>query len=117
MARSLNQILEEDFTGYTEDELKEQLDISINECREDQGEITVCGITFDASEILKELDPIAYRCAFADFSSEYHEAEDGTYYREEDFEAAQEIELEELEAEEEDEEDDTEEEEENEVSK
>ncbi len=32
-----------------------------------EGDIDVMGISFTSSEILKELDPTAYNCGFADF--------------------------------------------------
>jgi predicted nucleic acid-binding Zn-ribbon protein len=35
--------------------------------REIEGEIKVCGISFDADRILKELDPTAYRCGLLDY--------------------------------------------------
>ena len=33
------------------------------------GEIDVCGLTYRPSVILKNTDPIAYRCSIADYSS------------------------------------------------
>ena len=34
------------------------------------GTIKIAGCTFDASVILKELDPIAYRCFFEDYKAD-----------------------------------------------
>jgi len=34
------------------------------------GSITICGGVFTASKILKEIDPIAFRCYFSDYESE-----------------------------------------------
>jgi len=45
---------------YTEEEYDDMLD----EC---YPEVEVAGITFSPSYALKELDPIAYRCGFADY--------------------------------------------------
>lgn len=44
----------------------ERLDALIDELH---APVVVCGVEFDASRILRELDPIAYRCAVADFTS------------------------------------------------
>jgi len=33
------------------------------------GTVKVCGYEYDTSQILKEVDPTAYRCGFADWSS------------------------------------------------
>jgi len=45
------------------------------------GEIRIGSITFDASRVLEELDPIAYRCGFSDWldGAELEEI-DGEYY-------------------------------------
>lgn len=40
------------------------------------GTFTVAGSTFDAADILSELDPIAYRCALADYEAECEDTED-----------------------------------------
>ena len=51
----------------------------------DETPVDVCGISFDASRILRELDPTAYNCGLSDFaasldpmdeSEEYAELED-----------------------------------------
>lgn len=47
-----------------EDEAYELYDEWLNEM---DGGIEVAGCVFDASRILKELDPIAYRCGFHDW--------------------------------------------------
>ena len=38
---------------------------------DDEGLVTVCGIEFYPSDILKSCDPIAYRCAKSDYESNY----------------------------------------------
>ena len=48
-------VSEEDFNNYLDDE----------------GSVNVCGMTFFPSDILKNCDPIAYRCAKADYESNY----------------------------------------------
>ena len=50
--------------GYAEHELADRFDEVLDECC---GEVSVAGMTFDASRALKELDPIAYRCAYLDW--------------------------------------------------
>lgn len=54
-----------------------------------QGPVRVAGLTFEASEIIKECDPTAYRCGVNDFadSEEWTEIE-GETYRDEDIEKA-----------------------------
>lgn len=34
---------------------------------DEEGRVVIAGITFDRSYILREMDPIAYRCGFNDF--------------------------------------------------
>ena len=46
----------------TDDKYEEFLD-------EVYGEVSVCGITFDAGRILRKLDPIAFRCGKNDYES------------------------------------------------
>ena len=48
----------------TESEFDEMLD-------EIESEVTVCGMTFYPSDILKSCDPVAYRCAKSDYESSY----------------------------------------------
>jgi hypothetical protein len=43
---------------------EDQYDEMIN--GDGDGEVVICGITFDRSRILKELDPIAYNCGYND---------------------------------------------------
>ena len=54
----MENVSEKEVEMFTE----EQYDEMLNE----QGDVMVCGMTFDASRILKELDPIAYSCGFND---------------------------------------------------
>ena len=48
----------------TEQELEEQFDDMLDEVYED---VAVAGYTYATSRALRELDPIAYRCAFNDW--------------------------------------------------
>ena len=47
----------------TMEEAEEMYEEMIDEC---YGEVNV-GVTFNASRVLKELDPIAFRCGFNDY--------------------------------------------------
>ena len=38
-------------------------------------EITICGITFSPGDILKEMDPIAFRCFKSDYEADMEENE------------------------------------------
>ena len=38
---------------------------------DDEGSVIVCGMEFYPSDILKNCDPIAYRCAKSDYESSY----------------------------------------------
>ena len=42
-----------------------------DEFLDDEGSVTVCGMEFYPSDILKSCDPIAYRCAKSDYESNY----------------------------------------------
>lgn len=33
------------------------------------GTVNVCGLEYDAADLLKDCDPVAYRCSFADYVS------------------------------------------------
>ena len=44
---------------YTEDDYLDML-------RDCYGDVEVCGMTMDAATVLKECDPVAFRCGFAD---------------------------------------------------
>lgn len=35
------------------------------------GDVSICGLAYSASLALERVDEIAYRCAFADYTSEY----------------------------------------------
>jgi hypothetical protein len=35
------------------------------------GVVSICGLDYDAADALKEVDPVAYRCGYADYVSEY----------------------------------------------
>jgi hypothetical protein len=51
-------------TKITQAELIEMYEEMINECTE---EMKIGHISFEASRVLKELDPIAYNCGLSDF--------------------------------------------------
>ena len=38
-----------------------------NESLNDEGDVVVCGLAFLPSDVLKEMDPTAYRCGFSDY--------------------------------------------------
>ena len=44
-----------------------------------EGPVSVCGMKFDASRILKKLDPIAYRCGMNDFVDGLDKSDFGEY--------------------------------------
>jgi len=52
------------FEEITEDEASQRYD----EFLDCEGMVSVCGIEFYPSRVLSELDPIAYRCGFSDFT-------------------------------------------------
>jgi hypothetical protein len=62
--RWLEIVSEFNVTHYTDDMLHEQFDEFINEV---YSPIEIFGMTFYASDILKENGPIAYRCSFNDY--------------------------------------------------
>ncbi len=67
------------------------------------GEIQVGSLTFDASRIIEELDPIAFRCGFSDYTDSEDIIEiNGEYYQQSDVDSTLE-DFEEYESEEEDE--------------
>ena len=57
-------------TTYTEHEAHELYDEMLDECHED---VKICGMTYTTSRALKDVDPIAYRCGFNDFTSQLEE--------------------------------------------
>ena len=63
--------------GYqliSEREAYERYDDMLDECHE---EVKICGHSYQTSYCLKEIDEIAYRCGFSDFTS--HLEEDNIY--------------------------------------
>ena len=54
-----------------EDSYKESLD--------SEGPVNVAGMQFDASRIIEELDPTAYRCGLVDYVDSIDKAEDAGY--------------------------------------
>ena len=59
------------------DDLADQFD----ECLDAAGSIEVVGCTFYPSQILKECDPIAYRCGLNDFADSEFRKEDTEEYQ------------------------------------
>ena len=60
----------EEAEEYIRDEYAPELyDDYLNE----QGEINICGLTYSPSEVLKEVDPIAYRCGYNDFCDSFYD--------------------------------------------
>jgi hypothetical protein len=51
----------------TEYQAREQFD----QCLDEEGTVTIAGITFDRSYILREMDPVAYDTGFANFCDAY----------------------------------------------
>lgn len=49
------------------------------DCMDSEGPVTVCGLTFDPSKIIRELDPIAYRCGLVDYVDSIDKTEDAGY--------------------------------------
>lgn len=37
--------------------------------------VTIGSLTWDPSRVLKELDPIAYRCGFSDYTADFEEVD------------------------------------------
>lgn len=60
------------FEVITEYEASERYDEMIDECA---GDVSIFGMTYCASRVLKEVDPIAYNCGFSDYVSQL-ESED-----------------------------------------
>jgi hypothetical protein len=63
-------------------ELENQYKEMLSEC---YGEIDICGIKYDAAEALESVDPVAFRCGFADYISAELDDNliemDGEYYK------------------------------------
>jgi len=71
---------------------------SFNEFLDEQGDVEILGMSYLKSTILKEVDPVAFRCCLADYvDGQEVEEIDGEYYSSEDISDA----LEELKNEEE----------------
>ena len=56
--KDLLQPIEKEVEEYTEEQYDDLLDCD--------GPVIVCGMEYDPSRILKELDPIAYNCGLSD---------------------------------------------------
>lgn len=37
------------------------------------GEVNICGYFYDAVHVLKQVDPVTYRCGLADYYGEYYQ--------------------------------------------
>jgi hypothetical protein len=48
----------------TEAEALEMYEEMLDDC---EGPVELCGMTYSASYVLKEIDPVAYRCGFNDY--------------------------------------------------
>ena len=59
------------------DDLADQFD----ECLDEAGGVKVAGCTFYPSQILKECDPVAYRCGLNDFADSYFNKEETEEYQ------------------------------------
>ena len=60
------------FVGRTisEREAYEMYDEMLDECNED---VKICGMSYCTSRALKDVDPIAYRCGFSDYTASLEE--------------------------------------------
>ena len=54
----------------TEHEAHEMYDEMLDDCHED---VKICGMTYATSRALKDVDPIAYRCGFSDYTASLEE--------------------------------------------
>ena len=52
-----------------------------DECLDEAGSIEVAGCTFYPSQILKECDPVGYRCGLNDFADSYFDKEETDEYQ------------------------------------
>jgi len=52
---------------YTRLSKAEDLECQFCEAMDEQGPVTIMGVSFDRSQILKEMDPIAYDTELANF--------------------------------------------------
>ena len=48
----------------TEAEALEMYEEILDDC---EGPVELCGMTYSASNVLREIDPVAYRCGFNDY--------------------------------------------------
>jgi len=48
----------------TEAEALEMYEEMLDDC---EGPVELCGMTYSASNVLREIDPVAYRCGFNDY--------------------------------------------------
>lgn len=75
-----------DETDYVKErDLEQMFRDSLDECYEPY---KIGELTFSASDVLDSCDPVAYRCAYADYCSEREDLIelDGEYYEERDLE-------------------------------
>jgi len=66
-------------------EIEDMYSNILDECNE---EVNICGMTYTPSYALKQIDPTAFRCGCADYSSDDFTEYEGEYYYNSDFEDA-----------------------------
>jgi predicted subunit of tRNA(5-methylaminomethyl-2-thiouridylate) methyltransferase len=54
----------------SEHEAHERYDDMLDDCHED---VKICGMTYNTARALKDVDPIAYRCGFSDYTASLEE--------------------------------------------
>lgn len=65
------EVNEQDFLNRLEQEIAEHCDLNYDDyLDESYGDFDIGYITFSASEILKNCDPVAYRCGLSDYVSD-----------------------------------------------
>jgi hypothetical protein len=69
--------LKNDIENYEID--PDEFEDSYCEALDCEGSVTVCGIEFEPSNILREMDPTAYRCGLVDYVDGIELTEDDKY--------------------------------------
>ena len=88
MARTLNEVLREDFGYSSMYQLEDEYESYLNDV---YGEVDVCGSAFLAGSVLREMDPIAFTCGCNDWVDDNYTIVDGDkYYTKDDVNSAQE---------------------------
>ncbi len=78
---SINDAITDQLVGLTETEVYERYDEYLDEI---YGKIDCMFSAYHASYLMKEMDPIMYRCWFSEYTSEYYREINGSYYHEDD---------------------------------